>query len=385
MATAPRYPALYQINTRVWLNRLSREAGKRITLADIDDATLDGFAEQGFDWIWLLSVWQIGAAGRAVSRGNPQWRAEFMAILPDLTEDDICGSGFAITAYTVSESLGGESGVRAIPRKAGKARHQALARFRAEPYRPRPSLGEDPSRLLCRRQRGGAGHVAAQLSARRDRSWTEDARLWPRSEFSRLARHLAAQLRQCRTAGGAHRRADRNRRQVRRRALRHGNAAVARDFPAHLGHCAGAVLAEGDRSGAREIPCLHLYGRSLLGPRMDLAAAGLSNIATTSGSTTACGTAMPGRSAVTCSPASTIRTSSRAFSKITTSPAPRPNFPGRSIRRRRSSPICRPACAFFIRASSRARGYGCRHISAVARSSRTNRRSRHFTPSYCRS
>jgi hypothetical protein len=55
-----------------------------------------------------LSVWQTGAAGRAVSRGNPQWRAEFVAILPDLTEDDICGSGFAITAYTVSGTLGGE-------------------------------------------------------------------------------------------------------------------------------------------------------------------------------------------------------------------------------------------------------------------------------------
>ena len=47
---------------------------------------------------------------------------------------------------------GRRDGVGAIPRKAGKARHQAVARLRAEPYRPRPSLGEDPSRLLCRRQ-----------------------------------------------------------------------------------------------------------------------------------------------------------------------------------------------------------------------------------------
>ncbi len=36
---------------------------------------------------------------------NPHWRAEFNAILPDLTEDDICGSGFAITAYTVSDTV----------------------------------------------------------------------------------------------------------------------------------------------------------------------------------------------------------------------------------------------------------------------------------------
>src|ERR1700739_1370133 len=109
MAGSARYPTLFQINTRVWLQRLSREAGKRITLADINNATIDGFAEQGFAWIWLLIVWQIGAAGRAVSRSNPQWRAEFQTILPDLTEEDICGSGFAITAYALSDALAGET------------------------------------------------------------------------------------------------------------------------------------------------------------------------------------------------------------------------------------------------------------------------------------
>jgi hypothetical protein len=112
-----RYPTLFQINTRVWLQRLSDRAGRRITLADIDDATFDGFAERGFDWIWLLSVWQIGTAGRAISRSNAQWRAEFKAVLPDLTEDDICGSGFAITAYTVSDALGGETALGEFRKK----------------------------------------------------------------------------------------------------------------------------------------------------------------------------------------------------------------------------------------------------------------------------
>ena len=121
MAPEPRYPSLYQINTRVWLERLSREASQRITLADIDDATIDGLAERGFDWIWLLSVWRTGAAGRAVSCGNPQWGAEFKTVLPDLTEDDICGSGFAITAYTVSEVLGGERALAQFRQKL--ARH----------------------------------------------------------------------------------------------------------------------------------------------------------------------------------------------------------------------------------------------------------------------
>src|SRR5689334_4304297 len=104
-----RYPTLFQINTRVWLQRLSREAGRQVTLDNIEDAVLDGFVENGFDWIYLLSVWETGAAGRAVSRSNPEWRREFETLLPDLTEEDICGSGFAITAYSVSETLGGEA------------------------------------------------------------------------------------------------------------------------------------------------------------------------------------------------------------------------------------------------------------------------------------
>jgi len=120
MATIPRYPSLFQINTRVWLQRLSHEAGERLTLGDIDEATIDGFAERGFDWVWLLSVWRTGAAGRAVSRSNPQWRSQFKTVLPDLTEDDICGSGFAITAYSVSDMLGGETALAQFRQRLAK-------------------------------------------------------------------------------------------------------------------------------------------------------------------------------------------------------------------------------------------------------------------------
>jgi hypothetical protein len=55
--------------------------------------------------------------------------------------------------------------------------------------------------------------------------------------------------------------------------------------------------------------------------------------------TTACATAMPARSAAICSPASTIRTSSRAFSKTTTSRGPPPSLPVSQI-----VPSTRAAC-----------------------------------------
>ncbi len=104
-----RYPSLYQVNTRVWLTELSRARGRAATLDDIPDAELDHLAETGFDWVWLLSVWQTGAEGQRISRSNPEWRHEFQETLPDLREEDIPGSGFAITGYTVHRDLGGDA------------------------------------------------------------------------------------------------------------------------------------------------------------------------------------------------------------------------------------------------------------------------------------
>jgi glycosidase len=103
------YPLLYQINTRVWLTELSRKLDRVATLDDIPDAELNRIAEMGFDWVWFLSVWQTGAVGRRISRENPDWLKEFKNTLPDLRDEDIGGSGFAITAYTVPAERGGDA------------------------------------------------------------------------------------------------------------------------------------------------------------------------------------------------------------------------------------------------------------------------------------
>src|SRR5262245_48453473 len=105
----PLYPSLYQINTRVWLTELSRILGRPATLDDIPDGELDRLVESGFDWVWFLSVWQTGRAGQRISRTHPEWRREFQETLPDLCEEDIAGSGFAITGYTVHDQLGGDA------------------------------------------------------------------------------------------------------------------------------------------------------------------------------------------------------------------------------------------------------------------------------------
>ncbi len=103
--------SLYQINTRVLLSTLGRNA----TLDDIPDTLLDQLASRGFDWIWLLGVWTIGPTGRFISRTHPEWRRDYVAVLPDVSDQDICGSPFAVAAYAVDPALGGDA---------------ALARFR---------------------------------------------------------------------------------------------------------------------------------------------------------------------------------------------------------------------------------------------------------------
>ncbi len=117
---APLYPLLFQINTRVWLTELSQRLGRSATLDDIPDSELDRIVGLGFDWVWLLSVWQTGLAGQQVSRTNPQWRKEFQEVLPDLKDDDIPGSGFAITGYTVHESLGGDASLARLRERLRK-------------------------------------------------------------------------------------------------------------------------------------------------------------------------------------------------------------------------------------------------------------------------
>ena len=117
------YPLLYQINTRVWLTELSRDLGRPAKLDDIPDAELDHLARMGFDWVWMLSVWQTGLAGQQVSRSNHEWRKEFQETLPDLREEDIAGSGFAITGYTVHGDLGGDA---ALARLRERLRQRGL-------------------------------------------------------------------------------------------------------------------------------------------------------------------------------------------------------------------------------------------------------------------
>lgn len=118
-------PLLYEINTRVWIRELSDRLGRSATLDDIRDSDLDWMAERGFDWVWLLGVWQTGRLGRAIARDNQEWLAEFRGALRDFKPEDVCGSCFAISQYTVHSQLGGNAALERL-RQRLRAREMRL-------------------------------------------------------------------------------------------------------------------------------------------------------------------------------------------------------------------------------------------------------------------
>ena len=148
--TSHRYPSLYQINSRVWLTELSHALGRPATLDDIPDAELDRLATQGFDWIWFLSVWQTGPAAQQVSRSNAGWRKEFEETLPDLKEEDIAGSGFAIQNYTVHRDLGGDAALARLRQRLQKRALKLMLDFVPNHMAPdHPWVDEHPEYLVA--------------------------------------------------------------------------------------------------------------------------------------------------------------------------------------------------------------------------------------------
>ncbi len=107
-------PLIYEINTWVWLNTLSRRYGRPITLSTVPDDALEDLARSGINTVWLMGVWARSPAAAAHAR---QWAHEYKPALPDLTDEDVIGSAYAIHDYQVDQRIGGRKGLAALRRR----------------------------------------------------------------------------------------------------------------------------------------------------------------------------------------------------------------------------------------------------------------------------
>ena len=104
-------PLLYEINTRCWLNQLSRGSDRQVTLASVPGREMNKWRELGFTHIWLMGVWTTGARARNQAIANRDLRRTMREVLPGWQPKDVTGSPYAIARYRVSETLGGNTGL----------------------------------------------------------------------------------------------------------------------------------------------------------------------------------------------------------------------------------------------------------------------------------
>ena len=326
------HPFIYEINTWVWLDELSARVGKKIGLAGVPAAEWDAIAALGFDAVWLMGVWERSPAGIGIALQNEGLTESFRDALPDVTAEDVVGSPYCIRDYTVDAHLGGAKGLAVGARGARRARPGADPRLRAEPRRARPSVDGRAPRVLRPRQRRGprarpgvVRPVGERVLANgRDPffpAWPDVVQLNAFSPDLRARRD---------------RHARRDRRPVRRRALRHGDADDERHLRAHLGRARRRaarhrLLADGDpRDQGAPSRTSSSWPRPT-GTSSTRSSSRASTTATTRASTTASSTRAPIRSHAHLTATSATSRSSSASSRTTTSRAP-----PRPSRRRRT-------------------------------------------------
>jgi hypothetical protein len=107
----PRRPVIYEINTWVWLNSLSRHYQRAITLGNVPAEQWDAIATLGMDAVWLMGVWERSPEGIRIANRNAGLQADFRRALPDYTPADNAGSAYCVRRYVVDEHLGGPAGL----------------------------------------------------------------------------------------------------------------------------------------------------------------------------------------------------------------------------------------------------------------------------------
>jgi len=113
MSNWPKHPAIYEINTWVWLSAIGAKIGHGIDLNSVPAAEWDAIAKLGFEAVWLMGVWERSPACIAISNQNQVLLDDFRRALPDFRSADNVGSAYSVRRYVVDPHLGGAEGLAA--------------------------------------------------------------------------------------------------------------------------------------------------------------------------------------------------------------------------------------------------------------------------------
>lgn len=95
---------LLELSARPYLYELSQKYKKNITqIRQIPEEEFEDWKKKGFDYIWMMGIWQLGETGL---KHSLKIKEKFKKYIPDLSDEDIIGSPYCIVSYTINSSIG---------------------------------------------------------------------------------------------------------------------------------------------------------------------------------------------------------------------------------------------------------------------------------------
>lgn len=101
-----KHPHLFEANARIFLRRLSEKYNRPLTIGSIPLKEWEKIKSRGFDFVWLMGIWQRSPASQKICISDDGLRRSFKEALPDLHNVDIAGSPYSVYAYELDPALG---------------------------------------------------------------------------------------------------------------------------------------------------------------------------------------------------------------------------------------------------------------------------------------
>lgn len=137
---------LYEFNTVIFLNQLRDHYHRPLTLLTVSDEIWDNLSHKGFDYIWLMGVWQRSAVSQAAAR----------QLLPEYLPSSITGSPYAVYDYQLDKEFGKKGDLPKLREKLSKRDLKLILDFVPNHVAiDHPWIQSHPERLLRVTKRDG--------------------------------------------------------------------------------------------------------------------------------------------------------------------------------------------------------------------------------------
>ncbi len=115
------HSSLIQINALVHLRRLQDFYGRKsLTLVQIPDEDWKRLVARGYEYVWLMGVWERSPLSAAQALACEPLKKAFDTVLPGWRPEQVAGSPYAIKSYTLDGRLGQEGDLAKLKKKLNK-------------------------------------------------------------------------------------------------------------------------------------------------------------------------------------------------------------------------------------------------------------------------